>query len=391
MTDDLIRYGTIGGAYAADPDKIASIFVEYYLGQGGSKPIILPDSLKDGIQPRERALKHIKQYIDLFRQWAYRRADGDTGLCSEIDGYIKGLYEWLKQGKEKRQLDDIEHQRLKAEKQSLTEKLHDHIPERLISGGPTSIEQRLDDIQNCEYAESYPPNPSSTWQNGEIKRLGLISEKIKLLMRLIEKLYPECAAKYHYLHYLDEIVGDIASYTGVLELSRNKHDWNIVDNNIKEYKRRFNLHLSEIKEFRQELPNKLSSDESLEDLEKVKSKPAGAGLDREGEADNNDTDGLTKAERLAYQSYEYAIQKNCELADTTDNSVYDWLKENGTPDEYELPPSCDTWKRQVRTGRKAHGTQKNTSRAGRNGCSTMNTNQIQSLSEISSRFDNEAD
>lgn len=253
MTDDFIRYGTIGGAYAADPDKIASIFVEYCMGQGGSTPIILSDSLKDGIKPQERALDYIDQNIDLFRQWAYRRADDDTGLLSEIDGYINNLYNWMKEGKKNGELDKLEHRMLKAQKKSLTEKLHDHIPERLISGGPTSIEQRLDDIQNYEYAESYPPEPSFTWQNGEIERLGLISEKIKLLMRLIEKLYSECAAKYHYLHYLDEIVGDIASYTGVLELSRNKHDWKIVDNKIKEYKRRLNLHLFEIKEVRQEL------------------------------------------------------------------------------------------------------------------------------------------
>jgi len=253
MTDDFIRYGTTGGIYAAYPDEIASIFVEYYMRQGGSKLIILLNSLKNGIEQQERALEFIKQYIDFFRQWAYRRADGDKELLQEIDNYIKGLYEWLKQGKEKGQLDDIEHQRLKAQKESLTEKLYDHIPERLISGGQTSIEQLLNDIQNYEYAIDYPPTPSFKWQNGEIERLGLISERIKLLMRLIKKIYSECAAKYHYLHHLQEIVFDIASYTGVLELSRDKYDWKIVDNNIEEYKRWFNIHLSNIKELRQEL------------------------------------------------------------------------------------------------------------------------------------------
>lgn len=254
MTDDFIRYGTTGGMDAAYPDEIASIFVEYYMRQGGSKPIILLNSQKNRIEQQERALEFIKQYIDFFRQWAYRRADGDKELLHEIDNYINGLYEWLKQGKEKGQLDDIEHQRLKAQKKSLTDKLYDHIPERLISGGQTSIEQLLNDIQNYEYAIDYPLTPSFKWQNGEIERLGLISERIKLLMRLIKKIYSECAAKYHYLHYLGKIVGDISSYTGVLELSRDKYDWKIVDNNIEEYKRRFyRQHLPKLKELRQGL------------------------------------------------------------------------------------------------------------------------------------------
>ncbi len=101
-------------------------------------------------------------------------------------------------------------------------------------------------------------------------------------------------------------------------------------------------------------------------------------------------DGLTKVERLAYQSYEYAVDKNPKLADETDEKAYDWLKQNWSNADYELP-TFETWVRYVREGRKAFGKQKNTSRAGRNGRSTINTNQIQSLSEISSRFDNEAD
>jgi hypothetical protein len=101
--------------------------------------------------------------------------------------------------------------------------------------------------------------------------------------------------------------------------------------------------------------------------------------------------GLKKAERLAYQSYEYAIGKKAELADSSDNLVHRWLKENGTGEaDYELP-SCDTWKRQVRAGRKYHGTQKNTPRAGRQKRSTIKSNQIDSLSEISSQYDKEAD
>jgi hypothetical protein len=117
-------------------------------------------------------------------------------------------------------------------------------------------------------------------------------------------------------------------------------------------------------------------------------RPAEAG--QKGKADNRDGDGLTKAKRSAYQSYEYAVSKAPPLADATDNTVYDWLKENGAEGEYE-PPSRETWKRQVRAGRKYHGTQKNTSRAGRDGRSTIKSGQIQSLSEISSQYGDEAD
>lgn len=85
--------------------------------------------------------------------------------------------------------------------------------------------------------------------------------------------------------------------------------------------------------------------------------------------------GLTQAERAAYQSYNYAISKEPKLADTKDNEIYNWLKENGITEEYELP-SRETWKRQVRSGRKHHGTQKNTPRAGRTSRSIVTVNQI---------------
>lgn len=91
--------------------------------------------------------------------------------------------------------------------------------------------------------------------------------------------------------------------------------------------------------------------------------------------ENEDVLQLTKAERLAYQSYDDAITQEPKLADATDKEVYDWLKENGPPD-YELP-SCETWKRQVRAGRKHHGTQKNTLRAGRTSKSIVGVNQIE--------------
>jgi len=121
---------------------------------------------------------------------------------------------------------------------------------------------------------------------------------------------------------------------------------------------------------------------SAEAEQSASQKPAGG-------QENEDVLQLTKAERLAYQSYDYVITQKPELADTKDDETYDWLKENGQPD-YELP-SCETWKRQVRAGRKHHGTQKNTPRAGRSGHSIAQSGQLQSLSEISSQYTNEAD
>lgn len=118
-------------------------------------------------------------------------------------------------------------------------------------------------------------------------------------------------------------------------------------------------------------------------------KPAETVHDDEGS--KNTDNGLTKAERLAYQSYEYAVSKKSGLADSTDNNVYKWLKENGNSEaDYELP-CCNTWKRQVRAGRKYHGTQKNSPRAGRLGRSTITSSQIDSLYEVSSQYNNEAD
>ncbi|UCG47132.1 MAG: hypothetical protein JSU94_16745 [Phycisphaerales bacterium] len=99
---------------------------------------------------------------------------------------------------------------------------------------------------------------------------------------------------------------------------------------------------------------------------------------------------LSKAVRLAYQSYEYALSQKPELEGRPDNEVYEWLRENGAPEGYELP-SRDTWKRQVRAGRKYHGTQKNTPRAGREGGSVIKGKQIESLSDVSSQYDDEAD
>ncbi|UCG12215.1 MAG: hypothetical protein JSU72_17200 [Deltaproteobacteria bacterium] len=112
---------------------------------------------------------------------------------------------------------------------------------------------------------------------------------------------------------------------------------------------------------------------------------------QDDESSKGTDNSFTKAERLAYRSYEYAISEDSRLAGATDDAVYDWLKENGTGEvDYDLP-RCDTWKRQVRAGRKYHGTQKNTPRAGRERRSTIRSNQINSLSEISSQYNDKAD
>ncbi len=89
-----------------------------------------------------------------------------------------------------------------------------------------------------------------------------------------------------------------------------------------------------------------------------------------------DTSPLTKGERQAYESYEYAMSQKPELADKTDDDVYNWLKEAGLP-EYELPESCETWKRYVRHGRWVNGTQKTSPRKGRTGRSITKVDQIE--------------
>ncbi len=109
----------------------------------------------------------------------------------------------------------------------------------------------------------------------------------------------------------------------------------------------------------------------------------------EGQPENTAESSLTKSELSAYLSYEYATSKEPKLADATDKEVYDWLKKNGV-DDYTLPRFY-AWCRYVRTGRKHHGTQKNTPRAGRSGHSIAQSGQLQSLSEISSQYTNEAD
>lgn len=93
---------------------------------------------------------------------------------------------------------------------------------------------------------------------------------------------------------------------------------------------------------------------------------------RDGKADTAvDTTQATPAPAIekAYQSYQYAIEKNPDFAGKKDKEVYTWLKNNGI-DDYTLP-AFETWQRYVREGRKHYGTSKNTPRAGRTGRSII--------------------
>jgi len=87
---------------------------------------------------------------------------------------------------------------------------------------------------------------------------------------------------------------------------------------------------------------------------------------------------LEPADRKAYYSYSWAEGRLLEAGATRvkDREAYDWLKDNGLPDEKDLPqlatefagyklPAFDTWVKQVRKARKALGTQKYQKRAGR--------------------------
>jgi hypothetical protein len=82
---------------------------------------------------------------------------------------------------------------------------------------------------------------------------------------------------------------------------------------------------------------------------------------------------LEPAELKAYYAYAYAEMN---LGDTTVRQAYDWLSDNGLPDEKDSPelaeelagyklPSFDTWSRQLRSATKALGEQRYTRRAGR--------------------------
>jgi len=120
---------------------------------------------------------------------------------------------------------------------------------------------------------------------------------------------------------------------------------------------------------------KLPIDQTIDDLEAMSEKlQTKVAEEQPAKTEQKEGDGLTKAERQAYQSYEYAISQKPKLADKTDDEAYNWLKENSLPD-YELP-SPETWKRYVRRGRWVNGTQKTSPRKGRTGRSIVKADQI---------------
>jgi hypothetical protein len=83
---------------------------------------------------------------------------------------------------------------------------------------------------------------------------------------------------------------------------------------------------------------------------------------------------LAPSRRKAYQQYQWAVSCNAALDGAPDRDVYDWLKEKLETDA-ELP-SLANWTRYLRTARKADGTSKHNSRAGRTGRSVVNQNEI---------------
>ena len=82
---------------------------------------------------------------------------------------------------------------------------------------------------------------------------------------------------------------------------------------------------------------------------------------------------LEPADRKAYYTYAYAESK---LGTTTDRQAYDWLRDNGLPDERDSPelaselagyrlPIFATWSKQTRNARKELNKPKHARRAGR--------------------------
>ncbi len=312
MTDDLIVNYISGGAYEGNPDKIASIFE----GEGNLKhridePLVFT-YLSGRREEWSKALDYINFTLDMFRQWAYRRTDGNIQLQQEVDGYINSLYKWLDDGIKTNTFSSIEFARLKAEKTSLTDKFYNYVPERLILDSLKNIEQMFNDIQNYEYATRYPSKPSDKWYNSEIERLALISERIELLIRLVERTYSETADKYNYMHYLQEVVFDISSYIGVLERSKYElcatvgkvnleEHLSKIDNDIADTNEKINRHFSELKD-------RLNSKRPLAINQAIQLNQFGTGQNN-GKA----KDDLTDTERNIIQSLGESILKGQEL------------------------------------------------------------------------------
>jgi hypothetical protein len=93
----------------------------------------------------------------------------------------------------------------------------------------------------------------------------------------------------------------------------------------------------------------------------------GSGSEEQVEADSATPSNLAEladAPRLAFLAYSYAEERGHA---GTDRNAYDWLNEEGLPDEfgdYELPP-FDTWQRYLGRARNALGEQKYQRRKGR--------------------------
>lgn len=127
-----------------------------------------------------------------------------------------------------------------------------------------------------------------------------------------------------------------------------------------------NFNPTEVKQDAESLRKKLLHIESMVYTELKKEKPTE--IRQEIETVNTET-VLTRAPKIAHASYEYATTTEVDLANSTDDEVYEWLKIKKAEGDNELTdcelPDCDTWKRQLRTARNFFGTQKHKPKAGR--------------------------
>jgi hypothetical protein len=251
MTQDFIRYGTLGGKYAGIPSHIVSLFRDKNLKQEINKPLIL--NRFDGEEKWPSALDYLSNYIDFFRQWAYRQADGNTVLLGEIDNYIKDLYNSIEKAKNGSGFDDLEISRLEALKGSLTEKLDDYLSPKLINAGMDGVNELLQNIDNSLHIDSYPCQPESKWLNEDIARISLLLEKIKLTEKLVKKVSPESREKYLLLNRFDDFKNCCIGWIGILERSRDDAKWTVTDENAESYRKEYRTLMSNIKELNEKL------------------------------------------------------------------------------------------------------------------------------------------
>jgi hypothetical protein len=99
---------------------------------------------------------------------------------------------------------------------------------------------------------------------------------------------------------------------------------------------------------------------------------------------------IAKRHEIAYQSFQYAIEKTGDNL-LTDKQAYYYLKEHGTEniEGFELK-DFDTWQRYVRGGRRHHGTPKNTFRAGRACRSAVKISEVDAK-QITNQLNNSTD